>query len=141
MALPALVRTWRFQVNNAMVPQGTITAMSQHTLFALKEALKGNGAWTDSAGAAAASAGNWVVNGSCDGSGGAGSFGNNDAVDRWVAQGNLIWNNSGSNHSWIVLEQAGIAANFQICIDLNNNVHPHDARSGDRRQLKTDFGM
>jgi len=59
----------------------------------------------------------WVPWGSSDGVGG---FGNGDAVDRWAAITNLVWAAAGSNHSWIVLSQAGLGGNAAICIDLSS---------------------
>lgn len=122
MSVPGLVRTWQFQGNQIVTSKGSVVLDCQALMFALKQSMKGAGVWTDSTGAGVASAGNWVVRSSCDGSGGAGSFGNNDNVDRWVASTNLIWGNAAVNHSWAVLEQSGIpgaVGNFQVCIDLN----------------------
>lgn len=120
MSVPATIRTWQFQVNQVLAPLGTTVLNNQAEMFAIKQSLKGAGSWTDSTGAAAVSSGNWVVTGSSDGVGG---FGNNDGIDRWAASTNLIWAAAGVNHSWIVLEQAGIPGatnNFQLCIDLSN---------------------
>lgn len=117
MPIPAHVRTWQFQVNQFYQHTGTVLSTNQNLLWAIKEALKGNGSWTDKDGGAVASAGNWTVKGSSDGVGG---FGNGDGVDRWAAATNLIWANPATNHSWIVLEQTGIpgaVGNLQICID------------------------
>lgn len=120
MTLPVLARTWQFQVNQLAPALGTTLANARRLMLMIKESLKGSGAWTDSLGAAIASSGNWVVRSSCDGSGGAGSFGNGDGVDRWVTDANLVWAAAGSNHSWIVLRQTGIAAVYELCIDLSN---------------------
>jgi hypothetical protein len=120
MGVPALLRTWQFQVSQVLAPQAATLATNQLLGFSLKQSMKGAGSWTDSTGAATASSGNWLVRGSSDG---IGNFGNNDNVDRWVSSANLIWAAAASNHSWIVLEQAGIpgaAGNFQVCIDLSN---------------------
>lgn len=128
MSLPALARTWQFQVSQLIAAQLATANDCALLMFSLKQSLIGAGAWTDSTGAAVASAGNWVVRSANDGQG-AGHFGNNDNIDRWLAAGNgattgdLRWAAAGSNHSWIVLEQAGIpgaAGNFQLCIDLSN---------------------
>jgi len=55
----------------------------------------------------------WTVIGSCD----ATSFAM-DGTDYWVnAQDDVNW--STGAHSWIVLQQAGISAKFQLCVDLD----------------------
>jgi len=56
----------------------------------------------------------WTCKGSGDG---AGSFGM-DNIDRWSAYTNLIWNATGSAHSWIVLENTTL--DLQVCIDCNS---------------------
>lgn len=117
MSVPAFLRTWQFQVDQVVAPQGATLSTNQALMFALKQSTKGVGAWTDAAGAVTASSGNWDVRSSSDGVGG---FGNNDGVDRWVTGANLIWAAAGTNHSWIVLRQTGIATNFEVCIDLSN---------------------
>ena len=46
-------------------------------------------------------------------------------MDRWAAQANIIWAAGAVNHSWIVLEQAGVpgaVGNLQICIDCHYGV-------------------
>lgn len=117
MPLPVLARTWQFQVNTNTGAPGTPLGCNQALLYTLKEALRGNGAWTDSAGGAVASASNWSVSYSCD-SVNVGSPG--DGVDYWAAPGNLIWNGGALGRSWIVLRQPGIAAGFELCIFLNS---------------------
>lgn len=120
--LPSLTRTWRFQVNQAIAGGGTGTATCQLLMYAIKQSLIGSGAWTDSAGAAAAAAGNFTVDYSCD-SVTAGTKG--DGVDRWAASTNLVWAAAGVAHSWIVLAQTGIGASFEVCIDLTNGNVEH----------------
>lgn len=129
MSLPVLTRSWQFQVNQLVRAAGSTALNCVALMYATKQSFIGAGAWTDSTGAAVASAGNWVVRSSCNGQGGVGSFGNNDNVDRWLVQGNgattgdLRWAAAASNHSWIVLEQAGVpgaVGNLQACLDLSN---------------------
>lgn len=139
MSSSAILLPWQFNVGNLV--HGTPTLVSglpkfppeyltatqgQNSLFFIKQALKGTGTWTNLTGAAATATGNWGVRSSCDGSGGAGSFGNNDNVDRWVSAANLIASAAG-NHSWIVLTQPGLATNFEVVIDLNVNSTPGSA--------------
>src|SRR5574340_893123 len=113
--LPTLQRTWRFQVNQATAAGGSGLVACQNLMWAIKESLKGNGAWTDATGAGAAAAGTFVVRSS---SNGAGAFGNGDGVDRWAAAAGLVWAAPGTSHSWIVLRQTGIGATYEVCIDL-----------------------
>lgn len=108
MALPTVTKTWQYNVNQMMrTSTGTAAARyladNRALLLAIKNGLIGFASSP------------WTVWGSSDG---VGNFGNNDANDRWAAAANLIWANAGTNHSWIVLKQTNIAANYQICIDL-----------------------
>lgn len=120
-AVPAQYRTWQFQVNVAIAAQATVLLTNALAVRSIKNAMLGTGAWTDNANGAIASSGNWSMISSCDGSGGAGSFGNNDLVDRWDANGKLIWASAGSNHSWAVLKQTGFAGGpYYLYLDLNN---------------------
>ena len=120
-ALPAHYRTWQFQVNVAIAAQASTLLTNALMVRSIKDALLGTGAWTDAANGAVASSGNWTVVSCCNGAGGAGSFGNNDATDRWNANTDLIWAAAGSNHSWIVLEQTGITGGpLYLYLDLNN---------------------
>lgn len=120
MALPALSKTHRFRVSAVFGPTGTVLATAQALMFAIKEAFTGAGAWTDSANAAAAApAVNASVVQSCDGSGGAGSFG---LGDKWLAPANLIWANAGSNHSWAVFRFTALGGgSFEVLVDLSTN--------------------
>lgn len=120
MTAPAHVLTWQFQCDQLIAPTSTVLASNQALMFAAKQSFKGAGVWVDKDNVVVASSGNWTTTGSCDGSGGAGSFGNNDGVDRWVTGANLIWAAAASNHSWQVVQQTGVAAQFQVCIDLSN---------------------
>lgn len=115
MALPSLIKTWQFQVNNQVVAQGTSLATGRLLVRSIKNALLGTGAWTDSNNGAIASTNPMTCKGSNNG---AGAFGNNDNVDRWTTDANLVWAAAGSNHSWTVLKLGGSAA--MICIDLNS---------------------
>jgi len=122
-ALPAHYRTWQFQVNKVIAAQATVLLSNARFVRFAKDAMLGTGAWTDAAGAGVASSGNWTLVSSCDGSGGAGSFGNNDGVDRWAADANLIWGVSGAaNHSWAVLKQTGfVGGPYYLYLDCGIN--------------------
>lgn len=134
-ALPAHYRTWQFQVNVVIPAQATVTLSNARFVRFAKDAMLGTGAWTDAAGAATASSGNWQVVSCSDGVGG---FGNNDGVDRWLADANLVWQNPGTNHSWIVLSQAGIGGGpHYLYIDLSTSVNSYTLQYGWSKTLYT----
>lgn len=115
-------RTWQFQVSQAVAAQATVALTNARGLRMIKDSFTGAGAWTDNANGATASTNNWSVESSCNGptgtSGGAANqFGNNDSVDRWANDVDVGWANAGSNHSWIVLKQTGLAGTIYLCID------------------------
>lgn len=129
MPLPAHTRTWQFQLNQVVnISTSTVTnpAVNDRALMiGLVGSMLGRGSWVDKDNVASASAGNWTVTSSCDGSGGGAGvgFGNNTGVNYWDVAGvltpsKLVWANPASNHSWIVLQQTGIAAKFEVLIDL-----------------------
>jgi hypothetical protein len=119
-------RTWQFQLNQVVdVSTSTVTnpAVNDRSLMiGLVGSMLGRGSWVDKNNGASASAGNWTVTSSCDGAGGA-TFGNNDGINYWDVAGvltasKLVWANPASNHSWIVLQQTGVSAKFEVLIDL-----------------------
>lgn len=103
MALPTLVKTWQFNVNNQVTTQATALITNQTQLLAIKNALIGF------------ATNPWAVRYSCD-STVAGTAG--DGVDRWASIANLVWAAAGTAHSWIILRQTGIATNYDLCIAL-----------------------
>jgi hypothetical protein len=109
MAAPAHEKTWQFNVNIPCGTSATGITVARTVMFAIKNALIGFASSP------------WTVWGSCDGQGGAGSFGNGDSSDRWHAADSthMVWAAAASNHSWIVLTQTGLAAKAAICIDLS----------------------
>lgn len=116
MALPAVVRTWQYAVNQSFPALGSATADARALLRAIKNQLIGAGGatWTDSAGNTITPTGAWSVVGSSNS-----SAAGMDAVDRWAADSNLVNAAGASAHSWIVLQQTGLSATFQLLIDLN----------------------
>lgn len=106
MALPTIEKTWQ-QDPNKIVAASTSLAEKRALLRGIKDALlvgckAGGGGLVP-----------WTAVYSCD-SVAAGAAG--DAVDRWDADADLVWATAGSAHSWFVLKQTGIAANFQLLI-------------------------
>ncbi len=124
MSAPVLTRPWQFAVNQLYrgryAAAFSNSSMCQEALWGIKELLKGGGAWTDLVGAAAAPTGNWTVSFSSDSTvPGTGTPG--DGVDRWAASTNLVTGIGANPRSWIVLQQPGIAPNYELCIELNTN--------------------
>lgn len=126
MAPPTLVRTWQFAVNRVMpdLGAGTPNATNRRLLRTIKNMLIGADGltWTDKDGSTVTPSGHWTVVASSDS-----STAGHDAVDRWAADANLVWATAGSAHSWIVLQQTGIGATFQILIDCDaTSSNSHD---------------
>ncbi len=115
MALPTVTKSWQFAVNQSF-SDGTL-ATTRTMIRAIKNQLIGAGGltWTDSTGTTTTPTGNWTVIGSSNG-----VTAGIDAVDRWAADGDLLFNTAGSAHSWIILQQTGISATFQMLIALDN---------------------
>jgi hypothetical protein len=101
MSAPAKDKTWNFSANNACYSAvQTVLDHHQIVMFRIKECWKSfaNYPWT------------------CSGSSNSTTSGM-DGSDRWLTSANLIWAASGV-HSWIVLRQSQISAQFEVCIDL-----------------------
>lgn len=103
MPLPTLAKSWQFDVNAVRPAPDTNLANYQNILFGIKTSLK-------------AFSSGWTVVGSSNSVAAA-----LDGVDRWTLPTNLVWHNAGVAHSWIVLKQTGLAANFQLLIDCDSN--------------------
>jgi hypothetical protein len=107
VALPILDATWEWHWNTAVAFSGSALTDHRAVMLAIKNQLIGLAGMP------------WSVVGSSNGVAGA-----LDAVDRWAAGGDLLWNTPGNAHSWIVLQADGIpnlggAGQCQLCIDLN----------------------
>jgi hypothetical protein len=111
MALPTLLKTWRFNVNKIQASAANLDWHRQ-MMRAIKDALIGDGAW----GTEPTSI--WTVDYSCD-SVTAGTPG--DAVDRWDADTDLVWDRELDPHSWIVFNTGINGGAAQLCINLDNN--------------------
>ncbi len=94
MALPTVVKTWQFNVNNTEVSASELI-WHQTLLYNLKTALIG---FASNA---------WTVLHSSDGT-------TADATDRWASAANLIW--STGNHSWIIIQNVD---GVEVLIDLD----------------------
>lgn len=84
MALPAITKTWTFDVNNSLPTSGVFLTDSQKLLFDLKTYLLSVG---------------WTVKGSCNSV----NYGM-DGVDRWVTYANLVFDGLAGVRAWIVLK-------------------------------------
>jgi hypothetical protein len=103
MSLPAIAKTWQYDVNNILEPSGNDSNDAKTTLLAIKNKLIGFGTLP------------WTVLGSSDSVTAA-----LDATDRWTTISNIVFASAGS-HSWIVLKQAGLLTNFQLLISCNTS--------------------
>lgn len=107
MSLPTLVRTWQTSCNNAQAALGSALADNRGLLIAIKNQMLTFGTNP------------WTVRYSCN-STTAGTAG--DGVDRWASTpANLVWQGAGSAHSWIVLQQSGIATGFQLLLSCEGS--------------------
>lgn len=116
MSLPTLTKSWQFAVNQSFTA-GITLAICRTFVRAVKNQLIGAGGltWTDGTGTTTTPIGNWTVIGSSNG-----VASGLDAVDRWAADADLVWNTAGSAHSWIVLQQTGISSTFQVMISCDS---------------------
>ncbi len=100
MGIPTLTKTWQLLVNQNPGFSSTYTELAQRVLWGIKERLIG------------VASNPWTVLGSSDA-----VSANLSGTDLWIDYADLVW--STGNHSWIILKQAGIASNFQLCISLD----------------------
>ena len=105
MGVPILSKTWQFSVNNTIRGQGLALLTAQQVAFTIKKALVSFGTNP------------WTVIGSSNGSTGS-STSNMTGTDLWATAANIDIVGTGGKHSWIVLQQAGIANKYQILIDF-----------------------
>lgn len=111
MALPALQKTWQggttlggIDLVNQPISEASSELTARTVLLKIKQALT------------TFNLNPWTVVGSSDSV--AASM---DTTDRWSDVSDLVFRVlSGGVHSWIVLQQSNIAANFQVCFDLSN---------------------
>ena len=98
MALPTLEKTWQHNVNQSTTTSGTIYTDLKALMYKIKASLVGfaSSPWT------VVRSSNGVVA---------------DASDNWASAADVIWV-TGSNRSWIVLQQSGLGST-QICISCS----------------------
>lgn len=106
MAVPSLEKTWQFTGGNVVVASGNSLTDNRTVLLGMVNALLGfaSSPWTCIASAGGTTPGGVVA-----------GF---DGVNRWTGITQLTYTTTSGNHSWIVLQQSGINAKTQVCIDL-----------------------
>lgn len=107
MSLPTKTKTWQYNVNQTVGGTGNYTNDYRTLLLAIKNSLKGFGSTP------------WIVVGSSNG-----VAAGLDGVDRWASTADIVGNSPGAAHSWMVLKQTGIGANFQLLIDCGAVTSP-----------------
>ena len=103
MALPTLERTWQYNVNQQTPTSGVLATDRSALLYKIKVSLTtfASSPWTVVRSSNAVTAG---------------------AADYWASPANITGANSGTAHSWIVLQQSGITGGpLQICLDLGSS--------------------
>jgi len=108
MSLPTLMKTWEFVPNYSVAASGTALTTNRTILKWLTDNMTGNASslWVNAANSPVSPSGLATVRYSCN-STVAGTAG--DGVNRWSALTDLVFNNAGSAHSWIVLRMYGTA--------------------------------
>jgi len=101
MNTPTIEKTWQFDVNQT-ASGGSEEASVDACLLAIKNSLKGFGTLP------------WTVWGSCDGS----NVDSGGGTDYWIDAGDLVHNNEGLAHSWIVLNSPN---GSQMCFTCNSS--------------------
>jgi hypothetical protein len=108
MPLPTLEKTWQYSTNNIDVPAGTALENFQRAMFRVKAILVGFATAP------------WVVLASSNGVVA-------NTSDNWTSFASCVFAATGAR-SWIVLRQAGVAANYQMLIDLTGGASGSLAR-------------
>jgi hypothetical protein len=130
MTIPAAEKTWQFNINQKFFPSSTtqtgwgynsVSSDTQAALYAIKAALTG---FTNSP---------WTVVSSC---GNLGTWASPNwqagASDYWTSPSRIMWNQAGGSstptisRSWIVLQQTGMGATFQLLFDCLHNANNND---------------
>lgn len=118
MGAPSLSKAHEFRANVAIAASGTVLTTNKNAL------LEWIGAWTtttnyvDATNNATTPSNMWQVRYSCD-SVTAGTAG--DLVNRWAAAANVVWANSGSAHSWIVLRSTTVGTSVELLISCEGS--------------------
>ena len=115
MALPTLVKTWRFSVNNSIPVGADQDEVHRRVWWAIYNLLRGRNTlntaavtWTDSAGAAStAPSVLWTTRSSCNSV----TVGNNDNVDNLLTLADVVYGSGiATPRAWYALENTAIGA-------------------------------
>lgn len=109
MTVPALIKTWQFQINQVVAAQGSATITFHELYRVIKNLLKAFPTLP------------WTCSGSSDARTGPLGSAGMDGIDRWTSASVMEGAAAGSRHAWIVLRQTGVATNYEVCIDFNVN--------------------
>lgn len=101
--LPTPAITWRFRNNESMTAPDALLHRARMMLEIKESMIVNNTGWTDGDGAAVSPSSAWTVRASSDSI-------TADGTDRWSAQSDIVWDTSGSAHSWIVLNHPNFFA-------------------------------
>ncbi len=101
MALPIPKKTWQY--SHTTETGGDATLCCRAVLFKIVAQMLAIGGWT------------------CKGSANGAGVGAMDNVNRWSAATDLVWANSPTNHSWIVLESSALGVQFLIELQADGN--------------------
>jgi hypothetical protein len=120
MSAPTLSKAHEFRANVSIAATGAVLTTNRNALLEWK------GAWTATTGYVNASNGAttpsgstmWAVRYSCN-STTAGTAG--DLVDRWSSASDLVWNNAGIAHSWMVLRSTALGTAVELLISCEGS--------------------
>lgn len=104
MALPTVVKTWQYNVNQSSPATGNTSSEGRQVALLIKNSMIGFASTP------------WTVRYSCN-SVTAGTAG--DGVDRITTTANIVNAAAGVAHSWIVLRQTGMGLNYELCFDFS----------------------
>jgi len=130
MSLPTLSKTWQFAVNQSQAAQGSSQSCQRLLIYNLIQSLIGNApTYTNSLGASITPTHMWQVRGSSNGTSASllALSASGPGTNYITSPSNLIGNNNGSAHSWIVLRQTGLGGTYsEILITCNSAYSSYD---------------
>lgn len=118
MPTPAISKTYAYRLNQRILAS-TVVNENKDTILALFASLKGTGLVTYQAGGGGPAYSGTVFN-VRSANNGAGTFGNNDNVERISARADIVHAASGSNHSWWHCQFG--SSGIHLLFDFNTSV-------------------
>lgn len=114
MSLPTVSKTWQYRINRQITNGASYQATAQAVLLEIKNALTNTGHSTFTTPWTVVCSSNTTAAGSVASPG--------SPVDRWSTTADITnVQNTGTAHSWILLQSTGVLSTFQILIDCQNN--------------------